>query len=89
MFYPKKRPKSITRDPDSIRLSNSRQIYIIMLVLKHLCTCQYFAHRGTIPDRRKFDNLMESGSRVIYFGRFLHFGTRCTKQAQGWGFRQK
>jgi len=28
----------------------------------------------TIPDRREFDKLMESGSRVIYFGRFLHPG---------------
>jgi len=25
----------------------------------------------TIPDRREFDKLMESGSRVIDFGRFL------------------
>lgn len=30
----------------------------------------------TIPDRREFDKLMESGSRVIEFGRFLHPGTR-------------
>ena len=42
-----------------------------------LCTCQYFARPGgggghtrgfrqkTIPDRREFDKLMESGSRVI------------------------
>ena len=32
---------------------------------------------------------MESGSQVTDFGRFLHPGTRCTKQAQGWGFIQK
>jgi len=25
----------------------------------------------TIPDRRKFDKLMESGARVIDFGQFL------------------
>jgi len=28
----------------------------------------------TIPDRQEFDKLMESGSRVIDFGRFLHPG---------------
>jgi len=28
----------------------------------------------TIPDRRKFDKLVESGSRVIDFGRFLNPG---------------
>ena len=43
----------------------------------------------TIPDRREFDKLMESGSQVIDFGRFLHPGTGYTTQAQGWGFRQK
>jgi len=43
----------------------------------------------TIPDRWEFDKFMESGSRVIIFGRCLHSGIRCTKQAQGWGFRQK
>jgi len=29
----------------------------------------------TIPDRREFYKLIESGSRVIDFGRFLHPGT--------------
>jgi hypothetical protein len=29
-----------------------------------------------IPDRREFDKLMESGSRVLDFGRFFHPGTR-------------
>ena len=43
----------------------------------------------TIPDRQEFDKLMESGSRVIDFGRFLHPGICCTKPAQGWRFRQK
>ena len=47
------------------------------------------SRKKTIPDRREFDILMESGSRVIDFGRFLHPRTQCTKQAQGWGFRQK
>ena len=36
----------------------------------------------TIPDRREFDKLMESGSRVKDFGQFLHPGTPL-----GWGFR--
>jgi len=29
---------------------------------------------NNIPDRRDFDNLIESGSRVIDFGRFLILG---------------
>jgi hypothetical protein len=40
----------------------------------------------TIPDRREFDKLMESESRVIDFGRFLHPGTRefrCHKIRKG------
>ena len=69
-----------------------------------LCPCQYFAYpvggrrggghtRGfrqkTIFDMREFDKLKESGSWVIDLGRFLNPRTRCTKQAQGWRFRQK
>jgi hypothetical protein len=32
--------------------------------------------QNTIPDRREFDKLIESGSREIDFGRFLHPGNR-------------
>jgi len=69
---------------------------------KKLCTCQYSAHPGvggggntrgfrqkTIFDKQDFDKLMDFGSREIDFGRFSHPGNWCTKQAQGWGFRQK
>jgi len=46
--------------------------------------------RKTIPDRREFDKLMESGSRVKdNYCLTAPRDIRCTKLAQRWGIRQK
>jgi len=43
----------------------------------------------TICDRREFDKLMESGSRVIEFGLFLHLGAfDAPSRLKGGGFRK-
>jgi len=66
----------------------------VTLAISCLCTCQYFAHpeggghtpgfrQKTIPDRREFDKLMESGSQVIDFGQFLYPGLDAPSRLKG------